>query len=521
MPVGGGARDHDDLLQVGESGQGREDLVDLLLVGDHQDARPRVAEHVGHLLRGGVGRQREVDDAVREAGDVGERRLERVLGQDGDPRVALSGGEREQPSRDGAGPPRQVGHAELGGRRRPGPAWPPPGVGLLAGAEHVAEGVVGALDDGHEEPGPGVDVAGRHGLGEGAAPRGVEEGEEGAPRGLARLRGGQAGVEAADELRDARDVGGSRGEERAPGLLDQGPVGGGPGLPVRGEVGVGGRDAVHGGTTLRSTGEVRPLADRVDRGRAPWFIRPVGVPRLTEPFEAHSYAVDAFGLLSAPALSGWLQEAAGRHADRLGVGVEALQARGLTWVLARQVVVVDRPVAFGECAEVVTWPSGADRLSALRDFEVRVAGEARARAVTQWIVLDLATRKPVRPGFGPAVRARRADGPRPAAPVRAPRRPRPAGGGAPASPPGIATSIGTCTSPTRATSSGPARRSRRRAGGPGGSAPSRPSSSPSAGTAAASSRVRQAAGDGVFVHSVVREEDQKELARLRTSWVDR
>ena len=29
------------------------------------------------------------------------------------------------------------------------------------------------------------------------------------------------------------------------------------------------------------------------------------------------------------------------------------------------------------------------------------------------------------------------------------------------------------------------------------------------------------AGDGVFVHSVVREEDQKELARLRTSWVDR
>ena len=122
------------------------------------------------------------------------------------------------------------------------------------------------------------------------------------------------------------------------------------------------------------------------------------VPPLTEPFEAHSYAVDAFGLLSAPALSGWLQEAAGRHADLLGVGVDALQDRGLTWVLARQAVVVDRPVAYGERAEVVTWPSGADRLSALRDFEVRVAGEVRARAVTQWIVLDLATRKPVRPG---------------------------------------------------------------------------------------------------------------------------
>jgi acyl-ACP thioesterase len=108
--------------------------------------------------------------------------------------------------------------------------------------------------------------------------------------------------------------------------------------------------------------------------------------------------VDAFGLLAAPALSGWLQEAAGRHAEILGVGVEALQARGLTWVLARQGVEVDRPVVLGERAEVVTWPSGADRLSAYRDFEVRVGGEIRARAVTQWIVIDLATRKPVRPG---------------------------------------------------------------------------------------------------------------------------
>lgn len=124
----------------------------------------------------------------------------------------------------------------------------------------------------------------------------------------------------------------------------------------------------------------------------------MGHPRLAAPFEAHSYAVDAFGLLSAPALSGWLQEAAGRHAEQLGVGVGTLQERGLTWVLARQAVEVERPVILGERAEVATWPSGADRLSAFRDFEVRVDGEVRARAVTQWIVLDVGSRKPVRPG---------------------------------------------------------------------------------------------------------------------------
>ncbi|MGA8893352.1 MAG: acyl-ACP thioesterase domain-containing protein [Anaeromyxobacteraceae bacterium] len=123
----------------------------------------------------------------------------------------------------------------------------------------------------------------------------------------------------------------------------------------------------------------------------------VGIPPLQVALEAHSYAVDAFGLLTAPAISGWLQEAAGRHADLLGVGVDALQARNLTWVLARQAVQVDAPVALWEEAVVETWPSGTDRLSALRDFVVRVRGEERIRAVTQWIVVDLSTRKPVRP----------------------------------------------------------------------------------------------------------------------------
>ncbi len=135
-----------------------------------------------------------------------------------------------------------------------------------------------------------------------------------------------------------------------------------------------------------------------DSRPGPWFTPPVPKVELREAFEARSYAVDAFGLLTAPALSGWLQEAAGRHAERIGVGVGALLDRGLTWVLARQAVDVEAPILLGERAEVRTWPSGADRLTALRDFEVRVDGQVRVRAVTQWIVLDLATRKPVRPG---------------------------------------------------------------------------------------------------------------------------
>ncbi len=246
----------------------------------------------------------------------------------------------------------------------------------------------------------------------------------------------------------------------------------------------------------------------------------MGVPRLTEPFEAHSYAVDAFGLISGPALSGWLQEAAGRHADLLGVGVDALQERGLTWVLARQVVVVDRPVAFGDQAEVVTWPSGADRLSVLRDFEVRVGGEVRARAVTQWIVLDLATRKPVRPGSVLPLEL-----------VESMEHVLPTPSGRPAAPepPEVERPFATryrdidrnlhvtnasyvewaCEAIPEETWS-----SRRL----------RSFEAFFIAECRHGSRVLSrsaAAGDGLFVHSIVRADDGKELARLRTAWVDR
>ncbi len=116
-----------------------------------------------------------------------------------------------------------------------------------------------------------------------------------------------------------------------------------------------------------------------------------------ETFTVHTYEVDAFGTLAVPALAGYLQEIAGHHATELGVGLEALRARGLTWVLTRQRLEIDRAPAEGDAIEIATWPSGLDRLLAHREFEVRRAGEVVARASTAWLVMDLETRRPVRP----------------------------------------------------------------------------------------------------------------------------
>ena len=117
-----------------------------------------------------------------------------------------------------------------------------------------------------------------------------------------------------------------------------------------------------------------------------------------ETFAVRSYEVDAFEMLALPALAGYLQEVAGLHAAEMGCGMEDLMGRGLTWVLLRQRIEVALPARLGDLLEITSWPSGVERLAALRDFEVkRQDGTVLARAASQWLVVDLARRRPVRP----------------------------------------------------------------------------------------------------------------------------
>jgi medium-chain acyl-[acyl-carrier-protein] hydrolase len=115
-------------------------------------------------------------------------------------------------------------------------------------------------------------------------------------------------------------------------------------------------------------------------------------------FTVRTYEVDAAGLLAPHTLCDFLQEVAGTHAATYGLSVEDLLARNLTWVLSRLRVRVSRLPASGERIEIRTWPSGSDRLFALRDFQVMDSeGREIAAAVSAWLILDVAARKPVRP----------------------------------------------------------------------------------------------------------------------------
>jgi medium-chain acyl-[acyl-carrier-protein] hydrolase len=116
-------------------------------------------------------------------------------------------------------------------------------------------------------------------------------------------------------------------------------------------------------------------------------------------FEVRGYDCGYGGPLGAMALANFLQEAAGANAELLGFGMGAMDARGWTWMLSRLDVRVDELPVEGERVSVVTWPAETRKLFALRDFAMRGAdGRSLVRAVYAYLVVDLAARRPLRPG---------------------------------------------------------------------------------------------------------------------------
>ncbi len=103
------------------------------------------------------------------------------------------------------------------------------------------------------------------------------------------------------------------------------------------------------------------------------------------------------GTLSLPALCAHLQDAAGTHAEQLGVAQTDLLQHNQSWVLARLQVELDRLPTWRDTLTIETWPSGLSGPFAQREFLFRVDAEAVGRATSTWIVFDQTRRRPARP----------------------------------------------------------------------------------------------------------------------------
>ncbi len=117
----------------------------------------------------------------------------------------------------------------------------------------------------------------------------------------------------------------------------------------------------------------------------------------TEVFTVRTFEVDVDGLLSIQNLCNYLQEAAGNHARALGVSVEQLDDKYLTWVLSRLHVKVQRFPTWRDTVFIDTWPSGHNGLFATREFRIYTeAGDQVARGTSAWLLLDILRRRPIR-----------------------------------------------------------------------------------------------------------------------------
>ena len=90
----------------------------------------------------------------------------------------------------------------------------------------------------------------------------------------------------------------------------------------------------------------------------------------------------------------FMQDIAATHASLMGISVNTLQAANITWVLARQQVLLNHLPAPGEQICIETWPSLVSRVQCRRDFRIyNLAGEQLGQAISYWVVLNMQTRR--------------------------------------------------------------------------------------------------------------------------------
>lgn len=113
--------------------------------------------------------------------------------------------------------------------------------------------------------------------------------------------------------------------------------------------------------------------------------------------ELQAYQCDRYGNMRPGILMNELQGMGDAHAEMLGCGRTFIHANNIAWVVTHYLVDIVEMPHNGEMLEYSSWPAVQDALRATRDFEIRGAdGRLLVRATSQWILIDLEQRRPLR-----------------------------------------------------------------------------------------------------------------------------
>lgn len=115
-------------------------------------------------------------------------------------------------------------------------------------------------------------------------------------------------------------------------------------------------------------------------------------------WQVRTYECGPDGNATMPTVCNYLQEAASLNAEALRFSRSNFEAAGenISWVLTRMMVRMDRFPKWEDQVHVTTWPRGGRKIVAWRDFLLEDGkGGVFGRATTEWMLIDLSSRKVV------------------------------------------------------------------------------------------------------------------------------
>lgn len=119
--------------------------------------------------------------------------------------------------------------------------------------------------------------------------------------------------------------------------------------------------------------------------------------KTTEERILNTYQCDRYGIVRPVMLMNELQAVADISAESLDCGRTFCVQNNVGWVVTHYLVDIVESPHEGEKLFISTWPVGNNGVRAIRDFEVRGCdNRLLVRATSQWVLIDLNTRRPLR-----------------------------------------------------------------------------------------------------------------------------
>jgi medium-chain acyl-[acyl-carrier-protein] hydrolase len=114
----------------------------------------------------------------------------------------------------------------------------------------------------------------------------------------------------------------------------------------------------------------------------------------SQSYNINTFLVNPEKKLGLYGLLNLIQDTAWIHATHLGHGYESMIQEQTAWVLTRQKLAMDSWPNWGDDIELKTWIRPITGLVAIRDFEISTKDKKIGECTTQWLILDLKTRRP-------------------------------------------------------------------------------------------------------------------------------